>query len=246
MTGSLPYSSYLDAIREECSRLVLLAEEAPTAAVPTCPGWDVTALVGHVTGVCDRMAANIAAGDPTERAVAAERSTTGPAELEAAAAELSSLLEQAGPERPAWNWSGEDLTAAWVARRAAHETAVHRADAELALAREPVVETELGVDGLDERVELFFGRPRRRDGGAQGGQLLPGSLCLVATDADAAWLLEPAGPTLAWHRRRRPADAVLAGPASALFLWSWDRQPISALQLTGRAEVARALVGFGP
>jgi len=239
--GRVGFASYLDALREDTARLAVLADDDPAAAVPACPGWSVADLIDHVADVHARLAADVLAADPHRPGSPPAARRRGTDELESGAAHLAAALEAAGPEAAAWNWTGEDLTAGWVARRAAHETAVHRVDAERALGRSGALEPELSADGVEERIEVFLARPR-----TAGALPLPGTLCLVASDVEAAWVLEPGGGTLRWRRGRGPADAALVGTAGQLFLFSWNRLGPEELQLTGRGDVALALRGSGP
>ena len=148
---------YLDALIVQSA---LFAEALRGAelkqAVPTCPGWTLYQLAEHV-GQAHRWATTIV----TRRATA----PPGPHELDVAAApedldelgawlrdgagELVDAIRAAGPQTQVWSWSDDQRAGFW-ARRMAHETAVHRADAELALGREFDLEPELAADAISE------------------------------------------------------------------------------------------------
>jgi uncharacterized protein (TIGR03083 family) len=66
-------------------------------------------------------------------------------------------------------------------RRVVHETAVHRADAELALGVEPRIDPAVAVDGVGELLENL---PRSRPLRGSGEQLR-----LAATDQPAQWTI---------------------------------------------------------
>ncbi len=241
--GALAYESYLDAIGEEADRLGHAAERDPSAPVPSCPGWDAAALLDHVTAVYLRQLERLAAGDaPRDEARGGSaRGATAPGTadreaLDHAATQLLAALAESGPDAPCWNFTGHDTVARWVARRVALETAVHRVDAERAVGSATPVETELAVDGLDERIHVVLPHMLARAPDATLG----GSLCMVCTDADAAVVVDVAGGRVRARRGRGPADAVVVGPASQLLLYSWGRLEPDALELTGDRAVARA------
>jgi uncharacterized protein (TIGR03083 family) len=63
---------------------------------------------------------------------------------------------QAAGSDPVWAF-GEMRPASFWARRMAHETAVHRADAEIAVGRTPDLAPELAADAIDERLGMLSG-----------------------------------------------------------------------------------------
>lgn len=236
--GALPFASYVDAIGEEVDRLGQAGARGLEVAVPTCPGWFVADLLGHVAAVCRHWSVQLEAGDAGERTPVGDAGSGDGvlAGLEREATRLLGALARSGPDAPCWNWSGTDLVATWVARRLALETAVHRVDGELAFARPTPVEAELAVDGIDERLDVHL----RVDLPEAPEATLGGSACLVCTDVDAAWVVEAGGGRLRWRHGRGPADAVLVGSASDLLLFTWNRVEVDALALTGRRDVALA------
>ena len=106
-----------------------------------------------------------------------------------------------------------------------------------ALGRLPApIDRDLAVDGIDEwlAVHLATDVPEAPDAS------LGGVLCLACADDPAAWTVEVAGGRLRWREGRGPADAVLVGSASDLYLYSWNRLALDALDLTGKPDVAGA------
>lgn len=156
--------------------------------------------------------------------------------FEEARAKLQEALGDRDPAEPCWNWSGTDLTARWVARRMALESAVHRYDATFAVGSPAPIDRELAVDGIDEwlGVHLATDVPEAPEAS------LGGVLCLACADDRAAWTVEVVGGHLRWREGRGPADAVVVGSASDLYLFSWNRRPLEVLDLTGSREVAAA------
>ena len=131
-----------------------------------------------------------------------------------------------------WTFLPAPSLLAFWARRQAHETAVHRADAESAVSTVPSWAPSFAADGIDELLNGFFGRP--------GGLLVadpPVSMALVPTDIDAGWTLsiEPAGRRLV--AGEMPAQLTVVGPASELYLLLWNRSGTERLELRGDAAV---------
>jgi hypothetical protein len=116
------------------------------------------------------------------------------------------------------------------------ESAVHRYDVELSIGAPSPIEIELAVDGIDEWISVHLATDVPEAPEANLG----GVLCLACTDEAAAWTVEITGGKLRWREGRGPADAVIVGTASDLYLYCWNRQPLDALELTGRRDVALA------
>jgi uncharacterized protein (TIGR03083 family) len=219
----------------------------PRAAVPTCPEWTVLDLVSHVAGVHD-WAARALHTDPAEPDV---RADPGPAEWAdllswwtARTGALVAGLTAAGPHAPAWVFDDEDApTAAFWARRQAHETAVHRLDAEHARSGSPVpvflYDTDFAADGIDEALTMWV--PRRV--GAEPPDLR-GEVAVHAVDAGRSWLvrLAPGAPPAVEAvdpGADLAADATLAGTADAVYRAVWHRPSIATVH--GDASLIAAL-----
>jgi uncharacterized protein (TIGR03083 family) len=235
----LSFSEYFTAITEGCERLNDVTQGDLAKRVPSCPDWTVTDLLEHVNGVLEFWATQVTAHDATGPTEPEREATPSPDQLgdriEERAAELVSALFDAGADGPCWNWSGFDMDAAWVARRMALEVAIHRYDGELAAGTPTPIETYLAVDGIAERIYVHLAS----DVPEEPEATLGGSICLVCTDADAAWVVEVGGGQLRAKNYQGPASAVLRGRASELFLFTWNRIGSERLEVTGdRAVVA--------
>ena len=111
---------------------------------------------------------------------------------------------------------------AFWARRQAHETAIHRADAESAAGAAPEYEPGFAADGIDELI-MGFGRRRKYQPGSAARRR---RLRVLAADTGDAWSVEATrGPPAA----RRDADGAaeagctVSGPASGVYLFLWNR-----------------------
>src|SRR6202041_603442 len=115
----------------------------------------------------------------------------------------------------------------------AHETAIHRVDAQLAagLAVSPCSPV-FAADGIDELLSLFV--PRRSTALRADP---PVTLVVRCADVDASWLLrlDERGVTTtpATGRDRDSAHCTVAGPAAALYLALWNRAGSEHLTIAG-------------
>ena len=235
----------VDVVAEQGARIAVVARDGPLRArVPHMRRWTLTDVVAHLGGV-HRWAAGIVSA----RAMSAghRRGTaTGPELIdwfEDGLTELVAVLAASDFGASCPNFSpGSDKTIGFWARRQAHETLVHRWDAEAAVGQISAVDSALATDGIDEVLTVF-----RR---ARGGQPLPGSLVLTTTDTRRSWrvspTLVPGRVAISCAESGVPGEvaATVAAPAESLLLALWGRIPIQGrnFQVTGRPEVARAFL----
>jgi len=236
----LDYESHRTALKHECELIADAINESLEAPVPTCPEWHVCDLVEHLGEVFSFWTTQLGAASPDGPVEPSPRASLAGTDLveffESTGAKLRASLAECDPEEPCWNWSGQDLTADWVCRRMALESAVHRYDAELSSGAPAPIERDLAVDGIDEWIGVHLAT----DVPEAPELSLGGVLCLACEDHAAAWTVEIAGGRLRWREGRGPADAVVVGSASDLYLFCWNRRPLEVLELTGRREVASA------
>jgi uncharacterized protein (TIGR03083 family) len=202
-----------------------------TRRVPTCPEWTLRQLATHV-GRAHRWAAEITSTRSAEfipfRQVPDGRIPDDPALhapwLRAGAAQLVQAVREAGGDQ-VWTFGGPRPASFW-ARRMAHETAVHRADAEIAAGRQPEIEPDIAVDGIDEWLSMSAVAPED----AQPAFLPEGAVLHVhATDEglDGAgeWLVRQEGSGVTVQPGHGKGDVALRGPASRLLLVLVRRVP---------------------
>lgn len=235
----------IDALEREGVALAGASEKAGLdAAVPTCPEWTVRDLVRH-TGYVHRWAASYVRdarvtmlGDDEEEAVVGQMPDDG-ALLQwfrEGHSALVATLRAAPADLTCWHFLQAPSPLAFWARRQAHETAIHRSDAEAATGEIAGVSCEFALDGIDELLLGFYAR--------RGGRLRADetrSLLVQATDVPGAGFAAPAtawtveiGPDGATPRRGEAgADCVLRGPASDLYLALWNRRSTDDLSVEG-------------
>jgi uncharacterized protein (TIGR03083 family) len=201
-----------------------------TRQVPTCPDWTLRQLATHV-GRAHRWAAEIVSTRSAEfipfRQVPDGRIPGDPALhapwLRAGAARLIGAVREAGSD-PVWSFTGLRPATFW-ARRMAHETAVHRADAEITAGRRPELDADLAADAIDEWLGFLSGVA---DPGQQADALPDGKVLHVhATDegVDGEWLVRREGSTVTVQHGHGKGDVALRGPAGRLLLVLVRRVP---------------------
>lgn len=237
-------AAHIDILAEQGRLLAQAAAAAgPGAPVPTCPGWVVRDLVRHQGGV-HRWATGIVAGQRTEPWAADLDEVVGawPSDTDltdwftAGCASLVQALSQADPGLDCWAFLAAPSPLAMWARRQAHETSVHRADAEIA-AGQPVTPAQapFAADGIDELLACFITRP--------GSTLRSDPLKRLGArcaDTPGEWLVS-IGPdsvtTTSGEGVSAAADCVLTGAADDLYLGLWHRKPAAAVSASGDAAV---------
>ena len=230
----------LDRLREEGPLLAAAAERAGLdAPVPTCPDWRVRDLLGHTGGVHRWAAAHVARPRPEpmpDDEVAPL--FVAPADDKLVAwyrdghADLVATLAAADPATQCWAFLPAPSGVAFWTRRQAHETAIHRADAESATGAVTGVPPGFATDGIDELLFGFYSRPR--------GRLVADpakALALRATDIEAGWTvhIEPQGRRVV--PEAEPADLTIAGPAGDLYHLLWNRRDTTGLDVDGDPAV---------
>lgn len=224
----LPYERYCDEILARTDALRAVLKDADlTVTVPTCPDWNLRDLAVHVGGA-HRWVAEIVGTRATED-VPEERvpGFEGPESEEGGALDvwlaegadgLVAALREAGPDAEVWSWGTEQRAAFW-ARRMAHETVVHGADAALAAGAGYDVPPELAADTIEEWLEIVAAA--QRDGDPEAAELRGGgrSLHLHATDVPGAeWLITFGEDAFAWTHTHAKATVAVRGTLTDLML----------------------------
>ncbi|HET9975592.1 MAG TPA: maleylpyruvate isomerase family mycothiol-dependent enzyme [Streptosporangiaceae bacterium] len=243
-------AEHLDALRREGELMAAAADRAGlAAAVPSCPAWQVKDLLRH-TGYIHRWAARHITEGPAEvidgpseaeilRGGAADANLLG--WFRAGHAALVEALASADPEVQCATFMPAPSPLAFWTRRQAHETAIHRADAELAAGPAegtvPEYPPRFAADGIDELI-MGFGQ-RRKYQPQSGPASRAGLLRMIAADTGHDWSVE-AREGLLQPRRETGAAAVggagggctVSGPASGLYLYLWNRADAAKADVT--------------
>ncbi|MFE9693278.1 maleylpyruvate isomerase family mycothiol-dependent enzyme [Micromonospora sp. NPDC005806] len=211
------------------------------AAVPTCPGWDVTELVTH-QGMVHRWAAANLRGDTDHDTSASQAEGRAAADVlgwysdgvaalvdtlrvTAEEAQAMVFLKDAPPPRRFW------------ARRQAHETTIHSVDAISAArgqwprASDVDIDPALAADGIDELLTGFITRGTGRLHSAE-----PYTVLVRTDDTGHAWTVRISeGPIVTRPGEADRADVVFSGTAVQVYLSLWNRA--DEITTEGRSDV---------
>lgn len=241
MLHGMEIAAHIHALDEQGRALATAVGDAGmAAAVPTCPGWTVRRLVEHLGKVHRWAATYVREGRAAFGGGSARMATPPPVDdlldwfVEGHAALVGSL-RAAPADLDCWTFLRAPSPLAFWARRQAHETAIHRADADAACGVVPTYEAAFAEDGIGELLEGFYSR--------KGGSLLadpPCSLLVVPTDVDSRWhvAINPDGRRVTVDANA-PADCTIRGSAADLYLLLWNREPAKQPEVTGDLAVMR-------
>ncbi len=237
---------WLAALRHEGAAFrAAVSVDGLNEPVPSCPDWTVAQLVGHLGWVYQWVNSHVPRGvtsrperppheEPSDEAVFAwwdERY-----------AELLATLDRLDAEQSAWNWAPQPKKAVFWHRRMAHETAIHRWDAQVATGLTEPIETKLAVDGVAEVLDTWLPGGRRRGPADRSGLVQ-----LVGSDVDHEWLIRIRGAgvslldTSTVIHEPHKIDAQAVGTASDLHLALWGRIPFDVLETAGDLRLLEAL-----
>ncbi|MDX1689903.1 MAG: maleylpyruvate isomerase family mycothiol-dependent enzyme [Acidimicrobiia bacterium] len=238
---TLSAKRYLTALDVEGHRLADVAGHGLDAAVPSCPGWTMRELLLH-TGSVHRH----------KERIVRERLLTAPEREEPEGLEgddliawyveglerLHETLAEADPATPVTTFDRSNRTTAFWFRRMAHETAIHRIDAELAHGFSTPLDPKIAADGVDEVLSPV------RAGVAAGTPFDPDERVVVVRSADTGdtWHMELGttadGPGWRWHSGGVTGpDTVITASADVLDRWAWGRIGADALSVDGDPAV---------
>jgi uncharacterized protein (TIGR03083 family) len=226
----LPVLEKADARFAEAAAQAVLAH-GWRAPVPGCPGWQLNDLVWHLSEIQHFWAwvVQTQATDPSAYVAPARRPDDELLGFVAAtSADLETVLAGADPATRVWTWAPQQ-DVAFVLRRQAQEATVHTVDVEQVLGDVRPIPTDVGLDGLDEWLEVMV--PGRLPGGPPEGAH---PVVFHAVDADAERTLFPG---------TRPFPiAALTGTAGDLLLAVWRRVPLEVLTVDGDGLQAAAMI----
>lgn len=237
-----------DAFREAVSREGIL-----DSRVPSCPEWTVADLVRHVGRACAWMGSHVNRGVVTFPGMpdAFDRPDLHGAEVLAwmtdQYVELLAMFDALDPELPAWNFAPQPKKAVFWVRRMAHETSIHRWDAQMASGLAEPIPSKLAADGVSEVFEAYLPGVLSLRTPQQTTQH-SGIAALHASDVDQEWYVRLRGGGIALldtdtllddHDHHERVTAT--GTASDLVLALWGRVPLDVLRVSGDATLLDAL-----
>jgi uncharacterized protein (TIGR03083 family) len=222
----------------------LLAAAIPDAPVdvPSCPGWSTNDLAKHMAQVYLHQAFVVETGNTPEQKEHLSRYPRTDDYLEFMGwgfEAITKALDINRPERPTWSWHHSDFSVDFWFRRMAHETVIHRIDAELAISSVTPIDESLALDGVDEVLDflpLLGSWP-------EAPNVDFGIVSIVASTAAGTkvWDLsftDKAATVSAAAEPNETARLVISGDAEAMDLYLWGRIDSSdpRISLTGEGE----------
>jgi len=242
----------LDVIASESQRLAdVLADTDPSRRCPTCPDWNASDLLWHLTEVHYFWAEILSRAVLDEADLAdVERAKpprpTGTTDLlalrEQATTALIGQLAALDDSAPRWSWWSPDQTVGFTRRMQTYEATMHRVDAELTagLPVSPIAK-DVAAGAIDHSVDVMWGW--KPDDATYRAKCV---VEFVASDTDQRWLVEVGGWTtpggdgpLATRATDGDPTATVTAPVVDLALWAWTRG--AAAEVSGAPESVAAL-----
>jgi uncharacterized protein (TIGR03083 family) len=249
-TATLPIDveEHIRVVATEGLRFAEAASRGPwDAQVPGCPGWDLRDLVRHLSEIHLWAAANVAqrpgaALDLDDRSDLAESwpdlavfwpDDDGLIDHYARTnANLVHSLESAPSDLSVPTFLPAPSPLAMWARRQAHETSIHRFDAESATGSVTGFDPVLAADGISELLYGFY-----RNGPRPNGRAFPiqqdATMHLHAADTGDHWYMAFGPSGMAMAEPTGAPELTVTGAASDLYIALWNRGDDSRISATG-------------
>ena len=225
----MEYEGFVEHVRADGGTLAEAADGNIHADVPSCPGWQVRDLVAHIAQVYEPKIECSRLGKAPEQWPPEWPQADDPVPwFRDAHARLLGMFGANDASSPSATWWPADQTVGFWARRMAHETAVHRVDAELARGAPTSVDAALATDGVDEILHIMLAGDWSDDADdAMTGQRVAietgGRVWRVVLDREAITVIDGDGAS----------DATLSGSPSDVLLWLWGREPDDRVEMSG-------------
>ncbi len=254
-TSPMAIAEHIEVVAAEGRKFAAAASRGDLdAPVPGCPGWDLRDLVRHLGEIHLWAAGNIAQR-PGSRLDLDDRSELAGVWPDLAVfwpaddrlvdwylqtnANLVNVLETTPPDASAPTFLPAPSSLAMWARRQAHETAIHRFDAESTSGTPAGFDPTFAADGIDELLYGFYEsvtRTAERQIAVDGDRLM--HVHTLDTGDDWYMRISPGGISAA--REGGPADLALTGTATDLYAALWNRGDGSTITASGDHRVLEA------
>lgn len=248
----LEFPDYLDHIRRSSARFrEVLTICDPGARVPSCPDWTAADLLWHLGEVQWFWAQVISqrpAGPPDDDAHPDRPGDHAGllAFFDRSSTDLVDALAAADPAEPAWSWADDQQHVGFTYRRQAHESLIHRLDAEQTAGLVTPLDPRLAADGVAELVDVMYGGEPPAWGRFEPGE---GQVEIELTDVGTTLRVSPGmffgtdpesghnydGPHLLVVPAEGEPAATVRGTAADVDAWMWKRGDDAAITWTGDA-----------
>ncbi|WP_419907948.1 maleylpyruvate isomerase family mycothiol-dependent enzyme [Candidatus Poriferisodalis sp.] len=230
------YAEFRGAEGARLNEIAADADRSPdmwASGVPSCGDWTLEALIAHCATVWTFVRSSVTAGTRVDPAAVARPPGSVSQWHADAFSALTDLMTGRPSDAEAWTWDPENQSMSFWWRRMAHESTMHRWDAEAALGITPApIAPGLAVDGIDELFDVYV-RLRRPDGFAGDGE----TVHLHATDAHGEWVITRTPDGMQVERTHAKSDVAARGPAQDLLLFVWGRIGPERLETFGRTDL---------
>lgn len=241
-------TEHLAVVRDEGRRFAEAARDADLREPVTgCPGWTVRDLVRHLGEIHLWAAANVA-GRPGATLDLEDRADLRESWPDLAVfwpedddlvdwylrtnRNLVTVLDSAPDDVPAATFLPAPSPLAMWARRQAHETSIHRFDAQHATSAFTGFDPAFAADGVDELLYAFYESVTKSE-----GRQLPVSedhlIQVHAVDTNDRWFMTVGPRTITATPGGGDADLTISGTAADLYVSLWNRGDDSTISTTG-------------
>lgn len=241
---------WIEGLRADGPAFLAAATGAdPATPVPSRPAWTMADLIHHLGTVYRFVDLHAVRGVTTKPDRSMDELTAEPHAADLAAwwqgqfEAILATLDALDPEMPAWNWAPQAKQAGFWQRRVAHETALHRWDAQMAIGLGEPLEAKLAADAVSEVLDTWLPAGRR-----VGPTDVTGLIALEAADLEHDWHVRLRGEGVALLDTDTIFDddelrtrAVATGTASDLVLALHGRVGFDVLEITGDEHLLSAL-----
>ncbi len=247
-TATIPIEAHISTVAGEGQAFAAAASHGDwDAAVPACPGWDLRDLVRHLGEIHLWAAANVSLrpgakldlDDHSDLTVCwPDLAVFWPDDSDlidwylTTNATLVDALTSAPPDVAAETFLPAPSPLAMWARRQAHETAVHRFDAETTTGNITGFDPIFAADGVSELLYGFYEDVHRPE-----DRTIPldrdHTILVHAYDTGNDWYVTMGRRSIRRGHAGVPIDLTLTGTASGLYLALWNRGDAPTITATG-------------
>lgn len=226
-----------------------IASADRSAKVPCCPDWTADQLAHHVAQTYLHKVECIRLGTFPEH-WPPELAPDPVAALDEQFAALTAAFEAHDPADHAATWYAPDQSVGFWIRRMAHETVIHRVDAQQVAGLDLApIDEEVALDGIDEFLCLFIGYYSRTYPEEFGSALRePDGRPLAISAGGRRWTLATteAGVQVAREEdagtdEGESAAVTVSGTPGEVLLWLWARTDDEAVRIEGEDRALRQL-----
>ncbi|MGV9800875.1 maleylpyruvate isomerase family mycothiol-dependent enzyme [Mycobacterium sp. NPDC003449] len=187
---------------------VALADRDLTGPVPTCPGWTIADLLGHLWSIQSWVRQILRTREVGQIPDPATDPTQAVADFIDGIPDYLTAMRAIDADEPCWGLGPKPRRAGFWIRRQAHEHAVHHADLHRALGTDPELDPAFAADGADEILSIMYPRQVRLG----RSEPVADPIRFRTTDTGDEWTIGDGEPT-----------ATVTATAADLYLGLWKR-----------------------